>query len=832
MSIAMATITGDYRRPDGTVSNGRIQVILNVDGKTVRDPEGRIIYAGDQLIEIPADGNVSFELAPVDAATVPTGFSYTLVEQLDGIDRFKWRKLTITPAAGTTTDLATIEGGEVAIPVYPPAVDQTTFTGLATQVYELQGEVADLSSGKADASALASEVSRAEAAETTLAGRATALEGDVAGLHASKANAVDLTAEVSRAEAAETTLAGRATALEGDVAGLHASKANAVDLTAEVSRAEAAESGLAANLATEVSRAEAAEAGKQDHATLEHDVAAKIGTGGELDRAVRNVTKFLKRDFGAVGDGTADDTAALTAALAPSKGATPNAWPSGTYVDLVIEPGIYKINPNQVTWDYSRCRIVNASGAQIKVMTTASGDVGIKVLLTTPDSSGALSKTMLSTGLEVTCGNAARVGIGMSVAGVSTGTPGDMTTTYRSASSFKAQGWHVSGFDVALKFGDNAYMLTFDSCAFISCNQGVVFPAVFTNSGERIRFTDCLFGDQVGGTRGSGGTYPQIYNANHPYISMGGDQTLQFDNCSFDWIAQLLEVATNGIVSFDQCHFETPSSLVLATTAEIVDAARAYALVHDHAKVFINQSRFLMAAGDPPNIVPYLFDIDGWGNVIIRDSEAYFNPGIAGGSFPSSMGAFQAWANRPNIVLDGLIYLKNQPEQQPHVTIPSDGASLVEHSYSLSSLDPGISFGSTSNGTGGLSNTDLPPGPPAGIQNAMAFIGATQYMTVTKSVGFTPRYLTFDFWAKATGTATGLYPKIGLTRGGAEVAVVAPPAVPITTTWKRYRLVLDARHVSGGTGRFEGSDCFYQFLGVPGGDNSAKIAGMAMGAWA
>lgn len=579
----------------------------------------------------------------------------------------------------------------------------------------------------------------------------------------------------------------------------------------------------------------------QPIATLEATVAGKIGTGGTLDTALdgrihaqagyRNVTKYLQKDFGAKGDGTTDDTAALVAALAPAKGATPNSWPSGTYVDLVIEPGVYKVSPNQIIWDYARCRVTSI-GAALKVMTTASTDVGITIQTTAPDSSGVHAKSIESTGLMLLCGNASRVGTAFSIAGVTTGTPGDMTTSYRLAASITMHGLVALGFDKGLLIGSNTFMDTFDSCAFSSCNQGVVYPNGLSNSGERLRFTNCNFTDQVGGTRGVGGTNPQIYNTTLPYISMGADQTLQFDNCSFDWIAQLFSVATNGILHFDQCHLETPSNLALATTAEIVDATRAYGVVYDHARVFLTHCRILMSAGDPPNIIPYLFDINGWGNVTIRDSTAYFNPGISSGVFPTSMGAIQAWANRPNIVLDGLIYLKNQPEQMPHRCIPGDGASMVEHSYSLSSLDAGISFGSTANGTGTLVNTDLPPNAAAlGITNAMKFIAVNQTMSVTKTPGYTPRYVSFDFWAKATGTATGLYLKIAITRGGQDVASFAPAAVPLTTTWTRYRAILDARHSSGGSGRFDASSCSWYFLGVPGGDNSALIAGMVMDAW-
>lgn len=549
----------------------------------------------------------------------------------------------------------------------------------------------------------------------------------------------------------------------------------------------------------------------------------------------------------AVSDVTAllgtNDTSAFVAGMAPSIGSTPNEWPSGTYVDLLIPPSMYLVDPNEITWDYSRCR-ARAIGAQIAVMTASSTDVGINILLTTPDSSGALAKTMQSSGLSVVCANGSRVGIGATTAGVTSGTQGDMTTSYRLASSVTIRDLYISGFDKALQFGSNAFMLTFDSCALVNCNQGPVYPSGVVNSGERITFKNTLFGDQVGGTRGTGGTFPQIYGGTaRPYLDMGGDQCFQFENCSFDWIAQLMFVSTNGMMTFDQCHFETPTELMLATTSEIVAGSVAYAVLADHAFVSITNSRFLWAAGDPPNVIPYLFDVNAWGALILDKLHGYCNPGIGGGVFPTTMGAIQAWANNPNITMRDVTYEKDNSQQMPHRCTPSDGASAVQNSYSGTALDPGDSYGGTANvgnwafgytgnGTGSLINSDLPPNAGTlGIQNAMKLINETQFGVISKRLGFTPRYVTFDFWAKATGSATGLYFHMVVARSGEASATVAPPAVPLTTTWQRFRYVMDVLHTVGASGRLQGTSIEWGFTGVPGGDFSALVAGMVMDAW-
>lgn len=573
----------------------------------------------------------------------------------------------------------------------------------------------------------------------------------------------------------------------------------------------------------------------------------------ESTAALRNVTKYLKKDFGAIGDGTTDDTTALTNALAASLGGTPNSWPSGTYVDLVIEPGVYKINPNSVIWDYTRVRIISSSGARIKVMTTSSTDVGIKILGTTPDSSGGLAVSKTSAGLEIVCGNASRVGIGVKVGGVTTGSFADMTTSFRLAASLTLHGLYISGFDKACVLGDNAFMLMFESCAFVACNQGFVVPSGLTNSGERISFSNCNFTDQV--TSNTARTdVPQIYSAAHPYIDNQGSDAagLFFRNCSFDWLAQLLFNSTNSRIYFDQCWFESPFDQMLNTSDSVWGTA-AYGVVADHAPVMFNQCKFIIAAvgsgGQPSWTIPYLFSLDPWGKMTVRDSHAYFNTGVT--STMPVVGGVEAWASTPGLRLDGLLYdkptdgqaLDDALHRMPSRVAPQDGASHSYRSYSLDSLDTtgdtlgtatGVGkwvFGSTASGTGTLTNTDLPSGVSA-IHNAMTFKDVTQFGVVDKPLGFAPRYMTFDFWAKATGTATQLYVVLDtLVSGGTSVNAYAPAPLTISTTWKRFHIVWDLNH-SSAFALQPTVTVRWGFNGVPNGDNSAKIAGMVMDAWA
>lgn len=570
-----------------------------------------------------------------------------------------------------------------------------------------------------------------------------------------------------------------------------------------------------------------------------------------------NVTKYLKADFGAVGDGLTDDTAALASALAPSLGASPNAWPSGKYVDLVIEPGVYKVNPNQIVWDYSRCRIVSSTGAQIKVMTTTSTDVGIRIQISTPDSSGALALSKMSAGLDIVCGNATgRVGIGYKVGGVSTGTFADMTTSFRLASSMTIRGVYSSNFDIACQLGDNAFMLMFDACGFVGCNQGFVVPSGLTNSGERISFSNCNFTDQIASNTART-LQPQIYTGVHPYIdNQGNDATgLFFRNCSFDWLAQFLRTSTNSRTYFEQCWFEGPFDQMLTTTDSVWGTA-AYGVIADHSPVMFNQCKFVIAAvgsgGQPTWTVPYLFKLDPWGKMTVRDSHAYFNTGTT--SPLPVVGGIEAWASTPGLRLEGLIYDKPTDGQafddflhrMPSRCTPQDGASRSWRSYSLDSLDTtgdtigsatGVgkwSFGSTTSGTGTLSNSDLPPNAASlGIHNAMAFKDATQTAVVDKVLGFNPRYMTFDFWAKATGTSTQLYVIMQnlVSAGNNYTNEYAPPALTISTTWKRFHIVWDLNH-SSSYGLFPATMYRWGFLGLPDGDHSALLAGMTMDAWA
>lgn len=185
-----------------------------------------------------------------------------------------------------------------------------------------------------------------------------------------------------------------------------------------------------------------------------------------------NVVNVL--DFGATGNGTTDDTAAIQAAI--------NSVTRGV---VEIPAGTYKCNSG-LTLDVSKCRI---NGEFAKLDFTSLG-TSLTAISITGSANGSSPYYQAGTVLS-----------GLIIQGPSNSTGTNTGLYFNSAaepgpSHIKIQDVVVYNFKHGAQIGNNAYIITFDNCdlhtngiGFLA-PQGTPYPPGLSNSGERISFVN------------------------------------------------------------------------------------------------------------------------------------------------------------------------------------------------------------------------------------------------------------------------------------------------------------------------------------------------------
>lgn len=239
----------------------------------------------------------------------------------------------------------------------------------------------------------------------------------------------------------------------------------------------------------------------------------QAGTGAVARTSLDKLRESVSvKDFGAVGDGVADDTAAvvacITGAIAQGANNAPTiVWPSGTY----------KITNGwtQPTW------INHVSSGRVTI--DASGYTGSADFIVVKNEGYVCSTYRGSTGWNAIFSGAAPFTIIGPSATSACACFAMGNTTAQSETSKHVRGTGLENVQVTL-FGiglrivpNDFYINRFVKAAFISCKKPVLWDGTTTNSGENIVFTECDF------TGGASGFF------------INGSCDLKFNDCTFDF---------------------------------------------------------------------------------------------------------------------------------------------------------------------------------------------------------------------------------------------------------------------------------------------------------
>lgn len=224
------------------------------------------------------------------------------------------------------------------------------------------------------------------------------------------------------------------------------------------------------------------------------------------------------KDFGAVGDGVANDTAAIQAAIDfVVTSAIPNTvfFPAGTYKCTTT----INVNCGYVSCVSDRATLNFSTIGNIAAINFSGGN---------PESGEPYN--------QATC-----VFSGFKLIGPSTSVASGLT--FNTASSpgpahMIVRDCTITNFNNGLTFSNNAYLITIEHCDIWGCYRCVYKPSGTTNAGENIRVNNST-----------------LFNSVEGFRCDNGSANFNFVGTSFDGLLTSV-VITNGQANFAGCHFE------------------------------------------------------------------------------------------------------------------------------------------------------------------------------------------------------------------------------------------------------------------------------------
>jgi hypothetical protein len=221
------------------------------------------------------------------------------------------------------------------------------------------------------------------------------------------------------------------------------------------------------------------------------------------------------KDFGAVGDGVTDDTAAFVNAMAAIVA-------SGNKNILQVPAGVYKFSSGiSINTSYVG---IQSDGATLDFSTVTSGAALTVFATVYPPYDDAVIKLS-----------------GFKLVGNSTNgsVKGILYTSASDVSHISVENVAISNFGIGESFEENSYLIHHFNVDIYQCAVGTQNLTGFTNNGENFSYT--------------GGT---IFNNGVNVILTNGGGSYNFVNTSFDYPTTAQFTLTSGQLNFTNCHIE------------------------------------------------------------------------------------------------------------------------------------------------------------------------------------------------------------------------------------------------------------------------------------
>ena len=443
----------------------------------------------------------------------------------------------------------------------------------------------------------------------------------------------------------------------------------------------------------------------------------QAGTGAQARPAQAKLRETVSvKDFGAVGNGVADDTAAIQAALDYFTNATTPGqvnFPSGTYkctAGLTVNAGYVSCVGQRAVLNFSTV-------GNIAAVTFVGGNLYSGEPYNQSDAVFSGFKligpsTLLGAGLYF---NQSGSGSG----------PAHMIV----------RDCNITNFNNGITFFSNAYLITVEHCDIWGCYRCVYMPPGSTNAGENIRVNNCA-----------------LFNSDEGFKCEEGATTFNFVGTSFDGLLTSV-ILTVGQANFTGCHFEyvTVANKALSISANcIVTCTGCFFL-----NTFASQDKYIDNAG--------FLSIYG-GRISVADTATNV---VYSTSRLTMLGChIQSTTTTPVTVASGnsLVYLPNTGVLRNSSTIAgssvaaTDGTFVGGKTITLSTLNTWVSLGvGTSNGlftfrdgtSNGTAVFAADVGAQTSIQNnitgfEMNYGGVAGQMSVRVTSGTTPRSINFS----------------------------------------------------------------------------------------
>ncbi|MCX8125538.1 MAG: carbohydrate binding domain-containing protein [Dehalococcoidia bacterium] len=282
------------------------------------------------------------------------------------------------------------------------------------------------------------------------------------------------------------------------------------------------------------------------------------------------VVEALPEWFGAKGDGSTDDYAALEKCLAVAQ-----VW----RVPVRFRPATYKLNTKLSPIDISKTRLLGTPGTKFDFsgLTTSGIDQFAIQLYSTVDYTGAINNRVAAMADIMMVGATAPANkknhVGLCIG----------HTTYTRNSQFMVERVVIQGFKYLIRLLQNAWLLTFNDCMV---RWGAMYVGTgLANMGSQLLFQNCFFesGDGEITELGTGNyRFEHCYFDNH-WVKITGDVKAHFQCCTWEnsgsgttsgyWL-EVTSSAASAMVLMDKnmIYFNNPGADYTTALFKIADS--------------------------------------------------------------------------------------------------------------------------------------------------------------------------------------------------------------------------------------------------------------------